>query len=139
MAEGFLQRKLEEDGLQGRLQVRSAGTWAAEDAPVSPNTLHAMSEHGIDLHSHRAHLLTVEEVQEADLVMVMEEDHRRVILEQLPEEHGKVLLLTEVAGRSGDVEDPYGSDLDSYRETALEVEALIDAAYPEILRQVCAA
>lgn len=134
MTEGFFKRRLEEEGKESAYRVRSAGTWAVEGTPASPNTIHAMAEHGIDLSKHQAHLLTVEDVREADLVVVMEEEHARAILRELPEEEGKVHLLTEVAGREGDVEDPYGADLASYRETAGEILALVEEGFDEILR-----
>lgn len=133
MAAGFFRQRLEEEGLDGQFTVRSAGTWAAEGEPASPNTLHAMADYGIDLGAHQAHLLTPHDVQEADVVVVMEQDHADAILRQIPEAQAKVHLLTELAGAEGDVLDPYGMDIHSYRETAGEIRYLIGQAFHRIL------
>jgi len=134
MAEGFLRARLEEEDKGGDYRVRSAGTWAVEGAQASPNTVYVMAEHGIDLDTHRAHLLTVEDVQEADLILVMAQEHADAITSQLPEDQDKVRLLTEVAGRTGDVEDPYGADLEIYQETADQISWLINEAFDEIMK-----
>ena len=42
---------------------------------------------------------------------------------------GDVYTLREFAGDDGDISDPYGGDLDEYRETAKEIyDALVDVA-----------
>jgi len=133
MAEGFLRARLEENK-GGDYRVRSAGTWAVEEARASRNAVYVMAEHGIDLGTHRAHLLTIEDVQEADLILAMAQEHADAITSQLPEDQDKVRLLTEVAGRTGDVEDPYGANLGIYQETADQISWLINEAFDEILR-----
>jgi protein-tyrosine-phosphatase len=69
-------------------------------------------------------------VDEADLILTMARHHSERVLELGGE--GKTFLLGEYAGRSGheaEVPDPFGSDLDVYRETFQELEGLIrDAA-----------
>ena len=129
MAKGFLDQRLKEEGSSDTYRVQSAGTWAVEGAPASGNSIHTMADYGIDLSSHRAHLLSREDIREADLVLVMEEAHREAITSQLPEEAAKIHLLSEVAGESGDIEDPYGLDLEAYRNSAAHLEALIRGGF----------
>ncbi|MGC8837089.1 MAG: low molecular weight protein arginine phosphatase [Anaerolineae bacterium] len=134
MASGLFRKRLEEEGLADAYEVRSAGVSAVEGSPASFNALRAMEEYGVDLGSHQAHLLTAEDVRSADVVVVMEEYHRKAIVGKLPEEAHKVHLLSELAGESGDVEDVYGLDLDEYREVARELLTLLDASWRDILR-----
>ncbi|MBC7222894.1 MAG: low molecular weight protein arginine phosphatase [Anaerolineae bacterium] len=134
MAAGLFRKRLEEEGLEDAYEVRSAGVSAVEGAPASFNALRAMEEYGVDLGTHRAHLLTPDDVRQADVVVVMEQYHADAIVQRLPEEAHKVHLLTELAGEEGDVEDVYGLGLEDYREAAEEIRGLLDAAWQEILR-----
>ncbi len=134
MTSGLFRKRLEKEGLDAAYEVRSAGVSAVEGSPASFNAVRAMEEYGVDLGSHRAHLLTAEDIRSADVVVVMEGYHREAIAGKLPEEAHKVHLLSELAGESGDVEDVYGLDLDEYRAVAQELQALLDASWREILR-----
>jgi protein-tyrosine-phosphatase len=44
-----------------------------------------------------------------------------------------VHLLSEMAGQSGDVDDPYGGLRQDYAQTAEEVDRLLDAGYERIV------
>src|SRR5205809_441129 len=49
-----------------------------------------------------------------------------------------VFVLGEYAGREGDaaeVSDPFGGDLEVYRDTCVELEALIDTAVERIVKE----
>src|SRR5205814_1326238 len=81
------------------------------------------------LSGHRARLLTRELVESADLVLTMARHHRARVDELGGE--GRVFVLGEYAGREGDeaeVSDPFGGDLDVYRDTCTELEGFIQAA-----------
>lgn len=125
LAEALLRQKLEERGLAG-VSVASAGTGAWDGAPASEGAYLVALEHGLDLSAHRARLLTKELVQGADMVLTMARHHRARV-EQLG---GGVRahLLGEFAGRQGEdaeVRDPFGGDLEGYRETFGELETLV--------------
>src|SRR5207248_5869494 len=116
LAAALLQRALAQRGIDG-LEVASAGTGAWDGAPVSEGAYLVMLERGYDLSAHRARLLTRELVDEADLILTMARSH----LGRVRELGGgaRAHLLGEYAGRDGDraeVKDPYGADLDQYRE-----------------------
>lgn len=93
-------------------------------------------ERGLDLSAHRARLLTRELVEGADLVLTMARHHRARVDELGGE--GRVFVLGEYAGREGDeaeVSDPFGGDLDVYRDTCTELEGLIQAAVDRIVKE----
>jgi protein-tyrosine-phosphatase len=72
-------------------------------------------------------------VREADLVLVMSGHHLARVAE-LGGEH-KVHLLGSYAGREAgrsEVNDPYGSDLASYRTTFAELQELIGAVVSRV-------
>ena len=125
LAEALLRQKLEEKGLAG-LMVSSAGTGAWDGA----------LEHGLDLSAHRARLLTKETVGLADVILTMARHHRARV-EQLGG-GTRAHLLGEFAGRQGEdaeVRDPFGGDLDGYRQTYQELEALVTEAVNRLAKE----
>jgi protein-tyrosine-phosphatase len=135
LAEALLRKRLAERGVDG-VQVSSAGTGAWDGAPASEGAYLVALEHGLDLSAHRARLLTRELVGTADLVLTMARHHRARV-EQLGvgiQAH----LLGEYAGRTGgeaEVRDPFGGDLEGYRETFIELESMLGGVVERLERE----
>lgn len=128
MAEVLLQREAAARGLDG-LAVSSAGTGAWDGAPASEGAYLVALEHELDLSAHRARLITRDLLRGADLVLTMSRQHRARVQELVPD--ARVHLLGEYAGRTGadaEVADPFGGDLDTYRQTFGELEELVRIA-----------
>jgi protein-tyrosine-phosphatase len=128
LAEALLRAALEERGVTD-VTVASAGTGAWDGAPASEGAYLVGLERGLDLSGHRARLLTREVVEQSDLILTMARHHRARVQELGGE--GKVFVLGEYAGRSpdeGEVSDPFGGDLEVYRQTCVELEQLVHAA-----------
>jgi len=130
MAEEILRRALAARAADG-VTLGSAGTGAWDGAPVSEGAYLVALEHGLDLSAHRARLLTRELVEPADLVLTMARHHRARV-EELGGA-GKTFLLSEYAGRgraggppAAEVSDPFGGQLEGYRETYDELVELLD-------------
>src|SRR5947207_11298708 len=131
LAASLLERALRERGLE--VTVASAGTGAWDGAPASEGAYLVGLERGLDLSGHRARLLTRELVENAHLILTMARHHRARVDELGGE--GRVFVLGEYAGREGDeaeVSDPFGGDLDVYRDTCSELETLIQVAVERI-------
>jgi len=127
LAEALLRRALVERGLN-EMTVESAGTGAWDGAPASEGAYLVALERGLDLSSHRARLLTREIVEDTDMILTMARHHRARVHELGGE--GRVFVLGEYAGREGEeaeVGDPFGGDLEVYRDTLAELETLIAA------------
>ena len=136
MAEALLREALAARGLE-QVTVSSAGTGAWDGAPVSEGAYLVGLENGLDRSGHRARLLTREVVRDADLVLVMSGHHHARVVELGGGD--KVHLLAVYAGRddgSGEVSDPFGSDLASYRTTYAELEDLIGAVVSRVADMV---
>jgi protein-tyrosine-phosphatase len=126
MAEALLREALASRGAD-QVTVASAGTGAWDGAPVSEGAYLVGLEHGLDLSSHRAQLLTRELVKASDLILTMSGHHRARVAELGGED--KVHVLGEYAGReegNREVSDPFGSDLTSYRATYDELQEMIN-------------
>ena len=133
MAAGFFYDKLVREKADGRVRVRSAGTWALEGQPASAYALQVMNEHGLDISQHRGRNLTQEDVDGADLVLVMTKRHADIIARDMQPGDGKMYLLSEMAGKAQDIEDPYGGSLHEYRRTAVELEEWVERGYARIV------
>jgi protein-tyrosine-phosphatase len=117
--------------------VGSAGTGAWDGAPVSEGAYLVSLEHGLDISDHVARLLTRELVDEASLVFTMARHHRSRV-----EELGggdKVHLLGEFAGLTGatvEVSDPFGADIEAYRATFEQLEALLSRSVDRLTTEL---
>jgi protein-tyrosine-phosphatase len=128
MAEALLRREAAARGLDD-LVVSSAGTGAWDGAPASEGAYLVALEHELDLSAHRARLITRDLLRGADLVLTMSRQHRGRVQDLVPD--ARVYLLGEYAGRRGadaEVADPFGGDLDTYRQTFGELEELVRIA-----------
>lgn len=129
MAEALARKIAERRGIAD-LSVSSAGTNAWDNIPATDEALLVGMEREIDLTGHRARKLTPAIVSEADLIFVMTPGH----LEQVKQlgGRGKVHVIDEYASGTSNqgITDPYGGDLDAYRQTAdvleRELEKLFD-------------
>lgn len=134
MAEALLRERLRREGREVEYQVCSAGTWASNGQPAADYAIQTMLERGIDISGHRSHSLTREDMEEADLILVMSAGYKEAIELEFPESRGKTYLLSEMVGRSYDIADPYGGPLLGYRRCADELERLIERGYSRILK-----
>ena len=121
MAAALLNRALARRGLS--LNVRSAGLVAREGEPASDQAIRAMADRGLDLTSHRAHTIDEKDVQDA-LLVCMTRNHAIALNARFP--GARTVLLTELAGQSGDIPDPYGGDKTVYAACADALEALAE-------------
>lgn len=135
MAAAILQDRIAKAGLDAEVQAISAGVWAQEGARASANSAAVLRSRGINLEDHRSQPLTPALLRKADVVLVMEEAHRRSIFYLAPEHLAKVFLLSEMAGGNDDVSDPFGGPFEEYVETADLLAALIDLGMPKILKR----
>ena len=131
-----MRHRIAQLGLDSQVQVISAGVWAEDGARASTNGVAVLRLRGIDLAEHRSQPLTPALLRQANVVLVMEEAHRRSIFYTAPEHLSKVFLLSEMAGGHTDIEDPYGRAMEEYAATANELTALIDQGLPKILKRL---
>lgn len=132
LAEALARREAIERGL-GDVEVASAGTSAWEGAPASDGALLVALERGLDLSGHRAQQLTRELVQAHDVVLAMGPHHLERA-EALGGE-GRTHLLTAFAGSGASgraINDPFGGDLEQYRETLAELQAEIRRVFDRL-------
>lgn len=117
MAQGLLQQKAKQAGV-ATIKVESAGVFAVQGMEPTQETQHVLRGVGVDCSMHRARSLTVEMVEHADLILVMETFQAEELLRRMPQAKAKVHLLKEYAGMQDDpnlnVPDPIGKPMEVY-------------------------
>jgi protein-tyrosine phosphatase len=133
MAEGYLKKMASEHNL--KIQVSSAGL-NAQGLPPTRETLEIMKKEQIDLSNRTARQLTRELLEQADLVLTMEEIHKKAILFYYPQLKNKVFRLKEFAGeiRDLDIQDPYGKNIKVYEARYEEIKSSILKSFDKIVK-----
>ncbi len=106
--------------------IESAGIFAQIGERASDEAIAALDEMGIDLTYHRSKPVSEDLVKKSDLILTMTEGHKKILEGLSPK---KVYSVMEYIGATGDIADPYGGDIEEYRETAKEIyDVLVDVA-----------
>ena len=132
IAEALARREAIERGLAD-VEVSSAGTSAWDGAPASDGALLVALERGLDLSMHRSQQLTRELVQSHDVVLAMGPHHAERA-EALGGEGRTHLLTAFAAGTTSGhaINDPFGGDLEQYRETLGELQGEIRRVFDRL-------
>lgn len=135
LAEALARREAIERGLSD-VEVASAGTSAWEGAPASDGAVLVALERNLDLTPHRAQQLSRELVKQFDVLLAMGPHHLERA-EALGGE-GKAHLLTAFAANGASqraINDPFGGDLDQYRETLTELQQEIRRVFDRLVAE----
>lgn len=125
MAAAIAERETRRRGWH-HVAIRSAGTGAASGAPASTETVAVLKEQGIETSGHFSEMITGEHVRWADLILAMSLSHVYAVNDLGGGE--KVALITDFI--EGDeiasgVDDPFGSGIDAYRRTFVQLEQAV--------------
>ncbi len=86
---------------------------------------------GLDIEDHKSRIINAELVQNADLILVMEQGQKEALQAEFPENAHKVHLMSEAAtGVSYDIPDPGLSS--NAGEIHVEINELIHAGFARI-------
>jgi len=118
MAEALLRKAFSDSN--ANLSVSSAGIGALVNYPADKIAQDLMAERGLDISQHRARQLDETILRESSLVLVMEDGHRKAVLEMDPTARGKVYLLCETENL--DVPDPYRMPRNVFESCLIQIE-----------------
>jgi protein-tyrosine-phosphatase len=136
MAEALLKAVAAQRGEVERWQVQSAGTWTEPGRPATPLAQAVLQRRNLDLSAHRSRPLDAGLLAEAALVLVMTRHHQESIRIEFPEVSGKIYLLSQLIGRTFDIDDPYGGSLDDYEVCATELQNILTDGYDRLVELV---
>ena len=97
--------------------------------PVHPGTRRILEGIGISCEGKRAQQITKKECDEADLIVIMDENNRRNLSPFLGDNARKVFTLLSFAGLNRDIADPWwtGDFEETYGDIRLGCDALWEA------------
>lgn len=132
LAEAAARKLAAEKGLKN-VTFASAGIGACGGAAASEGAMLVALERGLDLSTHQAQPLTPKLVGESDLILCMSEHHVASAIALGGE--GKAFLLDEYASSgttSSSVADPFGQQIEAYREAADDIDRQVAGAVARI-------
>jgi protein-tyrosine phosphatase len=113
--------------------IHSAGTWTTDGLPPPPITIQIGHRLGLDrIEQHRTRQVCDTLLENSDLIIVMEANHKEALINEFPAIQGKVFLLAEVVdGKVFDVPDPASPLIDA-DEVANELAHFIARGFNKI-------
>jgi protein-tyrosine phosphatase len=128
MAEALLAARALAAGRQ--VKVASAGLAALVGRPADPLAQALLQERGLDLSAHRARQVDGARLSAFELVLVMEDGHRRELERRHPEARGRIRRLGHQGGF--DVPDPFGGTRADFERSLELIERGLDG-YEKLL------
>ena len=137
LAEGLLQREIEQRGLDWEVDSAGTGAWHVGEAPDRRSVVVART-HGLDITHQRARQIRPADLAEYDLILAMDESNKRNILAlaRSEEERAKVHTILDFTGirpEDPNVPDPY------YNDGFPDVYRLLEAATAKTVEKILAA
>jgi len=126
MAEAYLKERVRQNNLP--LEVRSAGTIALNGGKPSEETIEVLKKEGIDAAGYESTKLKEEIIDWADVILVMEPEHREAVIGLCPLSAGKIFMLGEFNPGAKDIliPDPIGRSYSFYKVTFNLIKRSID-------------
>lgn len=118
MAEGYLNSK----NIDG-IKAFSRGL-ASDGSPANEKAISVMNEEGIDISSHISKTVSVFDFKNADKIVCLSSSHKQILMQFAPEE--KLMVL------GNGISDPFGADIDTYRNCRDEIFKAVDEMLKEI-------
>lgn len=129
MAEYVFKNMVKEKGIEGRFQISSAATsYEEEGNSIYPPAKRTLMSYNIPVGNHRAHRLTLKEIEEYDYIIGMEGRNVANILRISGGKYeDKIHKLLDFCG-GGDIADPWYSDdfETTYNDVVRGCEALLE-------------
>ena len=139
MAEGILKKLLPEN-YKDKIHVCSAGTGGFLNIPATYLAIEVARENGVDIQHHFSQGITNFLMQKSNLVLVMAQDHEKILKVQFSKFQENVFLLKDFAlenknDSNSDIDDPIGQSKEFYSKIYSEIELEINRILPEILKR----
>lgn len=135
-AHAVFQKRLEEQGLAGRIVVDSCGTcsWHIGKQP-DPRAMEAGLRRGYDLSPLRARQIQADDVEKFDYVLTMDRDNQQVVANLTADDartQPELFLRYATHHQDDEVPDPYYGDGDGFERVLDLIEDACDGLIREI-------
>ena len=132
LAEAYLKYQVEKHGL--RIVIQSAGLETSFGKPAHPLAQVVGTQGGLLLNQHATQPLHKEQVERADMILVMEWRQRNRVLRLYPQARQKVFLLRQFYDQSvREVADPYSGTLEDFQVCFSMIKQACDVLVTQML------
>ncbi len=125
MAEGLLKKIVSVRADVDQWHIESAGAWAYEGNPAAKLSQLVMERRGIDLSAHRSKPTSRELIHSFDLVLTMEDEHKKFLKSKYGEYTDRIYRISEMVDDMFDIPDPIGGELADYEQIAYLLEHIL--------------
>jgi len=120
-----------EDNLENWL-IASTGIWTQAGLPAVKKAREVAREMGVNLDDHKSTPLSLDLLEKSNLVITMESGQKEAIRHEFKNQASKVIMLSELAGNTIDIEDPIGLDPSKASEVLGNIDGLIREHFDDI-------
>ncbi len=125
LAQAITQRMLDDRKIDA--ECESAGLTCGYGEEVSENSRKIIAERGI-FYTHQSRPVTRQLLDSSDMVICMTSPHKQALMPYVSAE--KLYEAKDLTGE--EIDDPYGKDLQAYRDCAAKLDKLADAVCKKI-------
>lgn len=128
LAKGYLTKLLEERGIR-HIEVKTAGVMTPTGLLPQPEVVQLLKEEGVDISHHRSHPVTLQMIEDADLILGMSSFHVQTAIRRSPATRGKAFLLKEYVGYSGkaiQIGDPMGGTMEIFKKCFEQIKDALE-------------
>lgn len=124
LAEVYLKAQCLQRGLS--LDIRSVGLDTSPGHPANPSAEKVGRWHGLSLEAHRTTMFTVELGAASDLILVMDLEHREMLLKQYAAGASKVVMLGYFDRMFHEISDPFGKSDERFEQCFAQIRRSCD-------------
>jgi len=148
MAEGIFKKILKEKTEDyNKFNIVSAGICAFPGTRPTSEAILVMFEHGIDISQYHAQKLQENLIKNADLILVMTNEHKEYVHKEFPFSQNKTFLLKKFtlnsksannqnSERNYEIIDPIGRKIVFYRIIAKELKKNLEKIFNKIIEKI---
>jgi protein-tyrosine phosphatase len=112
--------------------IASAGCWARPNNLATQTAVTVMQDREIDISGHLSQPITEDILNNFNLILCMEDEHKRFIQRNFPSTEQKTYLLYEMIGKEQEIWDPVGMSPFAYENTANEMLRIMTEGFKRI-------
>lgn len=140
MAQGILKQIISRTRYRNDVSVHSAGILPIEPSPAAMNAIEVAQANEIDLHQHISRPVSVDIMNETNLVICMAWDHYQYLQKKFPTQKRKIILLKQWYLQKSlvnpSIKDPVGQNIDTFTEVFNEIQVELKRILPYILKEI---
>ena len=102
-------------------EVTSAGIGALVDHEIEKNAAHLLTTNNYNSENHKARQVSNDIINNAELILVMEKKHQRILMQKYPSASGKIMLLGKW-NSDEEMPDPYRKSIEAFEHAFKQIE-----------------